>query len=279
MKALTIIHWLGIAGVSPHEAPAARMWAKRLEWPLLIVVLWIPFQWYLEETGSIQIGLAHVFDWMIWLVFLAETVTLAYLVRHKRCYLLHNWINVVIILGSFPLILKFAPMAGMLRSLRLIMVLVLLTRMSRNVRRLLTLHQLGGTLAASIITMLLAGVVITRIDPSIGDIWDGLWWAWATMSTVGYGDVAPHSGAGRLFASLLILLGVVLLSLLTANMSAFLIGNDAKESAQADNEMEVMLRDITARLARIEQQLAEQQPVEKTPIGDQHLVPAHLTRE
>lgn len=279
MKALTIIHWMGIAGVSPHEMSAARLWAKRLEWPLLIVVLWIPFQWYLEETGGIQIGLAHVFDWMIWLVFLGETVVLTYLVRHRRRYLLHNWMNVVIILGSFPLILKFAPMAGMLRSLRLIMVLVLLTRMSRNVRRLLTMHQLGGTLAASIITMLLAGVVITRIDPSIGDIWDGLWWAWVTMSTVGYGDVVPHTGAGRLFASLLILLGVVLLSLLTANMSAFLIGSDTKDSAQAGNDTEFLLRDIAARLERIEQQLAEKTPVEQTRVGGLRVEQSHLNKE
>ncbi len=279
MKALTIIHWLGIAGVSPHEMPAARLWAKRLEWPLLIVVLWIPFQWYLEETGGIQIGLAHLFDWMIWLVFLGETVVLTSLVRHRRRYLLHNWMNVVIILGSFPLILKFAPMAGMLRSLRLIMVLVLLTRMSRNVRRLLTMHQLGGTLAASVITMLLAGVVITRIDPSIGDIWDGLWWAWVTMSTVGYGDVVPHTGAGRLFASLLILLGVVLLSLLTANMSAFLIGSDTKDSAQAGNDTELLLRDIAARLERIEQQLAEKTPVDETLLGGLRVEQSHLNKE
>lgn len=279
MKALTIIHWLGIAGVSPHEMLAARLWAKRLEWPLLIVVLWIPFQWYLEETGGIQIGLAHLFDWMIWLVFLGETVVLTSLVRHRRRYLLHNWMNVVIILGSFPLILKFAPMAGMLRSLRLIMVLVLLTRMSRNVRRLLTMHQLGGTLAASVITMLLAGVVITRIDPSIGDIWDGLWWAWVTMSTVGYGDVVPHTGAGRLFASLLILLGVVLLSLLTANMSAFLIGSDTKDSAQAGNDTEFLLRDIAARLERIEQQLAEKTPVDETLLGGLRVEQSHLNKE
>ncbi len=263
MKALTFIHWLGIAGVSAHETPVARKWAKRLEWPLIVVVLWIPFQWYLEETGDIPLWLGHVADWLVWLVFLGETVLLANLVRHKRRYLLHNWMNLVIIVGSVPLLWHYTPLAGLLRSLRLFMVVVLLTRMSSNIRKLLSMHQLGTTLSVALFTTLLAGVVITRIDPSIGNIWDGMWWAWATMSTVGYGDVVPKSGAGRLFASFLILFGIVLLSLLTANMSAFLIGSDVKKAVKDEHDTDVLLQDIAARLERIEQQLAERSHLNK----------------
>jgi len=257
MKALTFIHWLGIAGVSAHEVPAAKKWAKRLEWPLVIVVLWIPFQWYLEETGSIPLWLGHVADWFVWIVFVFETVWLTSLVRHKRLYLQHNWMNLLIIVGSVPLLWHFTPLAGLLRSLRLFMVVVLLTRMSRNVRKLLSMHNLGATIAVALFTTVLAGVVMTRIDPSVGSIGDGIWWAWVTMSTVGYGDVVPQTGAGRLFASLLVLFGIVLLSLLTANMSAFLIGDDVKQVVKETDENEVLLRDIVARLERIEQQLSE----------------------
>ena len=55
---MRIVHLLGIAGVDPQEQPDARLWAKRLEWPMLLVALWIPVQWYLGETQLITPMLA-----------------------------------------------------------------------------------------------------------------------------------------------------------------------------------------------------------------------------
>ncbi len=150
-------------------------------------------------------------------------------------------------------------MMGLLRSFRLVLVVVILVRLSKSVRMLLSRHQLGNTLAVAFITMVLSGVIVSRIDPSIGTVWDGMWWAWVTMSTVGYGDVVPHSGAGRIFGALLIMFGVVLLSLLTANLAAFFIGSDVEKVERDEKEADRMLRDISARLERIERQLAEQQ--------------------
>jgi voltage-gated potassium channel len=110
-----------------------------------------------------------------------------------------------------------------------------------------------------LITMVMSGVIVSRIDPSIGTVWDGMWWAWVTMATVGYGDVVPHNAAGRLFGSLLILFGVVLLSLLTANLAAFFIGSDVEKVERDEKEADRMLKDISARLVRIERLLEERQ--------------------
>ncbi len=254
---MKIIHLIGIAGVESHEQPVARLWAKRLEWPMVLVVMWIPFQWYLEETQAIVPMLARIADWLVWLAFLTETALLSALVRNKREYLLRNWMNLAIIFGGFPLLWQFSPLVGLLRSFRLVLVAMLLVRLSKPARKLLSQHQLGNTLAVAFITMLLSGVIISRIDPSIGTIWDGMWWAWVTMATVGYGDVVPHSGAGRLFGSLLILFGVVLLSLLTANLAAFFIGSDVEKMEQEEKVADRHLKEISARLDRIERLLEQ----------------------
>jgi len=78
------------------------------------------------------------------------------------------------------------------------------------------------------------------------------------MATVGYGDVVPHTGAGRLFASLVVLFGVVLISLLTANLAAFFIGSDVEKIEHEERESDRLLQDIAARLERVERMLEAQ---------------------
>lgn len=255
MKVATL---LGITGVSTQENPLARQWAKRLEWPMLGVVLWIPIQWYLEETGFMPPLLGRMADWMVWQVFLFETILLTSLVKDKQRYLLGNWMNLLIIVGGLPIVWEYTPLIGLLRSLRLLLVLILLFRLSRTLRLLLVRNQLGTTLIISFVVVMLSGIVVTRLDHSIGSIWDGMWWAWVTVSTVGYGDIVPHSTAGRVFGAFLILLGVVMVSLLTANLSAFLIGGDVEKVEHEEREEGVLLREMAQRLERVEKLLEQQ---------------------
>lgn len=77
------------------------------------------------------------------------------------------------------------------------------------------------------------------------------------MATVGYGDVVPHTGAGRLFAALVMLFGVVLISLVTANLAAFFIGSDVEKIESEEQQTALRLAEITARLERIEKLLEE----------------------
>lgn len=254
---MKIVHLFGIAGVGSHESHEARLWAQRLEWPMMAVVLWIPLQWYLQETGAISLLAGRIADWVVWLAFIGETLLLTSLVRDRRGYLLTNWVNLVIIVGGIPLLWNL-PYAALLRSMRLVLVVVLLARMSRSLRLLLGRHKLGPTLAVAFVTMVLSGLLIVRLDPSIGNVWDGMWWAWVTMATVGYGDVVPHNHAGRLFGAFLILFGVVLLSLLTANLAAFFIGSEVEKVEEEEREADRLLKDVAARLDRIERLLLEQ---------------------
>ena len=53
-------------------------------------------------------------------------------------------------------------------------------------------------------------------------IGDGLWWAALTMSTVGYGDKAPRTGLGRVLAVVWMFGAIVLIALLTAQVTSFL---------------------------------------------------------
>ncbi|GHH97681.1 potassium channel family protein [Neobacillus kokaensis] len=65
----------------------------------------------------------------------------------------------------------------------------------------------------AIIVFLSFGVSIHFLEPAtFPTIFDGIWWAIITASTVGYGDYVPHSFWGRLTALILILLGAGIVS-------------------------------------------------------------------
>ncbi len=59
---------------------------------------------------------------------------------------------------------------------------------------------------------------------------DAVWWSIVTVATVGYGDIVPKSELGRIFASLTILSGVILISLFTATISSVFVARKIKES-------------------------------------------------
>ncbi|OUR66348.1 ion transporter, partial [Bermanella sp. 47_1433_sub80_T6] len=84
---------------------------------------------------------------------------------------------------------------------------------------------------------------------------DGIWWAWVTVTTVGYGDIVPVSTAGRIFGALLILMGIGLFTMLTASFAAFFMAEDEKEirQQQADNIQKLTV--VEQRLMMLEAKL------------------------
>lgn len=256
MTTFRLHYWIGLAGVEDEENSAAQRWASRFEIPVLLVTLWIPIHWFMEVRELLTPLQSHLGDWAIWLVFLLETSVLTWMVDDKWRYLRRNWMNLVIIAGGVPMVWNFAPLTGVLRSLRLVLLVGLLFRFSGNVRQFLAHNRLGATLAVAFVVIVLAGLLMAAIEPGVESPWDGIWWAWVTVTTVGYGDIVPVTGAGKLFAALLILLGVGLFSLMTANFSSFFIGRDvSRVEAELEEDMEKVTHeelDIHSSVSRMD---------------------------
>ena len=105
---------------------------------------------------------------------------------------------------------------------------------------------------------LVAGALMTVIDrdgfPSLGS---GLWWALQTVTTVGYGDHVPATGAGRLLAALVMLIGIAFIVVITASITgAFVSRSDrTRTGADGDARLAEQLRGIDERLERLERRL------------------------
>jgi len=78
--------------------------------------------------------------------------------------------------------------------------------------------------AALVVSAHIIWIFERRHNPEFGQtyllgIWNSLWWAVVTVSTVGYGDKTPRGAAGRAFALLWIFVGYVLLAIFTATIT------------------------------------------------------------
>jgi len=122
------------------------------------------------------------------------------------------------------------------------------------------------------------GFMVFLVDPNIHSLSDGIWYAWVTMTHVGYGDIVPTSFLGRLLGALLILFGLGLFALFTASFSAALIGRDLsdvkiemsnveKETHDLEQEENLVLKELTRlhqRLETLEASLKENKKIEKS---------------
>jgi voltage-gated potassium channel len=77
---------------------------------------------------------------------------------------------------------------------------------------------------------------------------EALWWAITTTTTVGYGDVSPHTAIGKLAATVLMFLGIGIIGLLTSTITSYF-------TDEKDEEMEKEEQLNNAKICELEQKI------------------------
>ena len=226
-----VTHWIGLAGVVPSENARARRWGHRFEWMLISLALWLPIQWSLEANGDFSSSFTHGVGWLAWSLFVLEAFVVGAYVDDRRRYFRQNWLNLLVIVVGFPLIWSHGDWAGAARAARLLVMLPLLVKSGEMIKEMLSRNRLGPILAAIVMVTTLGGAVIGHFDPSFRHPLDGIWWAWVTVTTVGYGDLVPQTGVARVFAVGLMLLGVSMIALLSASLVTLFREEEDREAA------------------------------------------------
>jgi len=88
------------------------------------------------------------------------------------------------------------------------------------------------------ILIFIIAFIMPKIDNNFNNYFDSLYWSIVTISTVGYGDITPHSLLAKIITIFLILAGIVAVSLFTALITSNLIKKtifSLKEWEKMDN--------------------------------------------
>lgn len=241
-----------------HDQAAYDRFSDATELPLLVLallflpVLLAPFVFTLPDAVAAGLDLL---SWTIWAAFAAEYVIKLYLAPDRGRMVRTHVFDLVIVVVPF-----LRPLRG-LRLLRLVHASAAVGRAGVGGRRLLGRRGFSGFLLVVFGTVTAAGLlawVFERGHPEaqITHPVEGIWWALVTATTVGYGDMVPQSAEGRGVAVLLMLLGIALFAVVTANIAAFFV--EESDDHARDAELRASLAALDERLDRIEQHLLAQ---------------------
>ncbi|MDE0368715.1 MAG: ion channel [bacterium] len=253
-----------INDVIGRRAATARHW---FEAPVLGAALLVIPVVFIEEysTTGWLLTAAWVANWLIWTAFAAEFAIVVSLAHNRAAYTRKAWLDLVIIVISFPVLpellalTRLVRLARLSRLLRTLRVIPMLVRGFTALSRLFKKRGFGYVTFVFLLVALTTGALFALFEGH--SLVDGLWWTVVTLTTVGYGDLTPATPGGRATAAVLMVTSIGVVSFITANIAAFFIEED--EASDLADEV----RSLHQRLDRIEELLTDRSPTPKRTSG------------
>jgi voltage-gated potassium channel len=191
---------------------------------------------------------ARILNWAVWLVFAVVLLAVLHAAPSPVQAIKHNPVLLLIVLFTTP----FAP-AG-LQMFRLLRLAALLGA-AHHARRLFSAQGLRYAAVVLIIVVVGGGAIFTAVERSAQhlSIESGIWWAIVTVTTVGYGDIVPHTEAGRGVAVIVMVTGIGTAALVVGAASQRFVEGSTDESDRDDGAVSLgeLHREIVALRAEV----------------------------
>lgn len=191
-------------------------------------------------------GYLNIIQMILWGLFAADYCVRLYLAPRRLYFITHNLMNLAIVLLPAWRIVSFLAMIHLTAN--------------RQYKRLSELAvKLFGYTAIFIIMFALAIYSVESPEPGamIRDLPTAYWWTFTTLATVGYGDVYPITGIGRVIAVVVMLYGVGMVAVATGALASWIIekigGREEQEypATKADvDDLRQEISELRALLAR-----------------------------
>ncbi|MGW1551422.1 potassium channel family protein [Streptomyces sp. NPDC002346] len=210
-----------------------RRWEQRTEVPLFVASLFFLLGYAVrvlvpEHTQPWR-DLALTLVVTTWLLFAADYVVRIRLSGQGLRFLRTHWLDTVVLV--LPL----------LRPLRLIQVYTAIQRQRERPRLSLYARVISYAGMTALLLGFSGALAVYNQEhmapgATIRTFGDAVWWACATLTTVGYGDVAPVTPSGRTIAVGLMIGGLALLGAVTGSFSSWLVQVFTREDEKRPRE-------------------------------------------
>jgi voltage-gated potassium channel len=209
------------------------------------------------DASEPWLTVAAVANWLIWGVFAIELAAVVIVATRRKAALRAHWLDVAIVVLTIPLfgqLLASLRLVRLARLLRLLRVATIISRAIQAERRITSGEALRIVALFTVFVVVVAGAAQAAFDAGeFNSIWDGIWWATVTVTTVGYGDLYPTTVTGRIVGIVVMFVGIGFLSILTATVASRFVRTDTGSD------------EILDALRRIENDVAELKATLKVP--------------
>ncbi|MFD5098807.1 potassium channel family protein [Streptomyces albidochromogenes] len=190
-----------------------------------------------------------VTEWVVWGAFALDYVVRLVLSPGKWLFVRSHPLDLLAVL---------LPLLRPLQLLRLVSTLLLVGRRARMAPQIQLTTYVGGAVVGLLMFGSLAVLEVERDSPdgNIRTLGDAVWWSFTTMTTVGYGDHSPTTGLGRVLAVGLMLSGIALLGVVTANIAAWFISRFERDDIE-ERRQTAAIELLTAEVRALRAQVSE----------------------
>lgn len=174
---------------------------------LVIITLIIPF------PPTINV----VLEWSVWGIFLIDYLYRLFKSENKRKFFLNHPLDLIAIL---PLGIVFQS-ARLVRLVRLLRLVSLFNRKTLFLDHVFKKYKIDKIFIIVVVLLFLVALSMRWLEPKTFHTYgDALWWAMVTTTTVGYGDLYPTTGLGRIIASILMVTGIGIIGVITGTVAS-----------------------------------------------------------
>ncbi|GLX37431.1 ion transporter [Streptomyces roseochromogenus] len=215
-------------------------WERRTQVPLLVLAVAFAVAYAVpivapDAGEGVHRACTHA-EWAVWAAFAVDYLVRLGLAADRRVFVRTHWLDLAAVV---------LPLVQPLRLLRLVATLMLVGRRARMAPQVRLTTYVAGAVVGLLMFGSLAVLSVERDAPrgNIKNLGDAVWWSFTTMTTVGYGDHSPTTGLGRLIAVGLMLSGIALLGVVTANIAAWFIARFERDD-QVERLQLAVLREL-----------------------------------
>lgn len=165
--------------------------------------------------------------WQRWLdtailsLFVADYLLRFFAAGDKKRFVRENVFDLVAILPFHTMFraFKLARFGKALRLIKLPRIFALLCRPFRKAKLFFNINGFKYVVLTTAVMIFFGGFLIQFAEGM--SLSDGIWWAFVTTTTVGYGDISPATFYGRMIAMVLMLLGIGLIGTVTSTITSY----------------------------------------------------------
>jgi len=218
------------------DTPAGRAFDVVLLWAIIFSVVLVSLESVADVRaayGPLLVALEWALTGLFTIEYVLRIISIARPSRYVRSF--YGLVDLAALLPSYlALLLPGANSLMVIRTIRLLRVFRILKLVHFSREAVVLLQALRASrskimvfLLAIVTLIIISGTVMYLIegnsDSGFTSIPRAMYWAVVTMTTVGYGDIAPATPIGQLFASLLMISGYAIIAVPTGIVSAELV--------------------------------------------------------